>query len=68
MSWCGIADQSNPWRMRYEATYNGQLGHIQSLVHTNCVRPGLGGGLLCPVISHCDTGLRVQTVELLPGK
>lgn len=48
----------------FEAEYNPTFGFIEELLITNCPSE-VGGGLMCPVISHCSYGFRVTYFEVL---
>jgi hypothetical protein len=61
VSWCGPSNSND----RTEATFNRDLGYIQSFARTNCPRWDVGGGLLCHAISHCSAGFRILNFEPL---
>jgi hypothetical protein len=61
---CGQADY-NEFRTHSEATYNSELGYIQSFAHTNCGHGDFGAGLLCPVSSECYSGFGITDFEPL---
>jgi hypothetical protein len=63
VSWCGASNFNDALRTRTEATFNSDLGYIQSFHHTNCPRLDIGGGLLCPAIGDCQAGFSIRDFE-----
>jgi hypothetical protein len=61
IAWCGALNNA----LRMEATFNSDLGYIQSFHHTDCPRWDVGGGLLCPAIPHCRAGFSILNFEPL---
>jgi hypothetical protein len=58
--WCGQTGFSP------QVTFNNQLGYIESYELSSCSSGEIGGGMLCPVLGDCYTGMRVRNLTLLP--
>ena len=58
---CSAADVEIP---RYEVAYDQTRGNITSLKYTNCPRFNFGGGLMCPVVWHCNAVIEIKKLDV----